>query len=65
VTKRLIPAMVTTCGKLAAPFSPPVLSAMRPPHPVWATLFAMEDCHSPTWSEWEKSCKGFLPVPFW
>src|ERR1044072_103812 len=48
VKKRLTPAMETLLGKVAAPFKPSVLSARRPPQPVWLTELAIAVEYRPT-----------------
>src|SRR6185312_934690 len=37
-------------------------SAQRPPQPVSGCWSGMEVCHCVTWSAWEKSCGGLLPL---
>ena len=52
------PEMEVTVGNPEPTLNDVVLSAVRPPHPVWLGWPAIEVCHCATWSEWEKSWYG-------
>src|ERR1700754_5285384 len=47
VRNKLTPAIETLLGNVAGPLSPSVLSASRPPQPVWLTEFAIEVEYNP------------------
>src|SRR5207237_7604261 len=44
IVKRLVPAREIFIGSATLPFNELVLSAMRPPQPVWPTVLATDVC---------------------